>query len=719
MRVAVGRPVEVRGAGLLRAVALVLLGLATVVAGLVLPAGPGYADDGDLVVEITDVAPAVLRPGEDMQITGRITNTTSETLRAPTVRLHIQPTVPSSREAVQGWLDGLTDPYTYVQGLTSLEDPLEPGATASFALELPAEANGFSPSSAWGPRGIELSATSGTSTGSARTALLWYPDQSPLTSPAELSVLVPLTPTAQEWRDAVDDDVPVGQVAADRLLAVLDAVDGGASLAVDPVLLEGVVEVAADGSPAADGTGGGDGSTTDAPTGDDATDAPTGDDATDAGDGAGAGGSGAAGGEAADRHADLVDRLARASTAVDVIPLPYADADLEPLAERDAGVLWDAGVERGATVFARAGISVLPDVEWPAGTISDVGLGLLADLGAQAVVVSGDEIAADEATDARAVIDSPSGTLDALVGDTELGSALLDPGSAVLGRQRVLALAALPTRADGDSPGSLLAVLPRDVTAASLDGVGDRLAALSDAPWLRDANLRSLLGRTDAGAVRLDLPTAPAVPGSLGAAAIGDLVEAQGRLAAFVDATGPGLDDAHRPGLLSPLARVLTTVPDVRDTLLERAATAEAELAGSITVEPGSDILLVSQSGAIPITIRNDLTLPATVEVSLRPDDDRLRVDAVERVELPASGATTVRVPVTAQVASGNVVVGVHVRAGADGVDLAQPASVAMRLRADWENTGTAILAGLLAIAFVLGLVRTIRRGGRRREARS
>ena len=34
-----------------------------------------------------------------------------------------------------------------------------------------------------------------------------------------------------------------------------------------------------------------------------------------------------------------------------------------------------------------------------------------------------------------------------------------------------------------------------------------------------------------------------------------------------------------------------------------------------------------------------------------------------------------------------------------------------VRVRADWENVGTAVVAGLLGLALVVGIVRTIRRG--------
>src|SRR5690606_19619627 len=94
--------------------------------------------------------------------------------------------------------------------------------------------------SAWGPRGVEIQARSAGLEGAARTTMLWFPTDPAVRTPAELALLVPLTPTAQEWAEAVELQVPVLEVAAPRLLDVLDAVGLDASLAIDPALLEQV-----------------------------------------------------------------------------------------------------------------------------------------------------------------------------------------------------------------------------------------------------------------------------------------------------------------------------------------------------------------------------------------------------------------------------------------------------------------------------------------------
>lgn len=74
---------------------------------------------------------------------------------------------------------------------------------------------------------------------------------------------------------------------------------------------------------------------------------------------------------------------------------------------------------------------------------------------------------------------------------------------------------------------------------------------------------------------------------------------------------------------------------------------------------------------------------------------------------------TTVRVPIEA-VANGNVDLTVHILDEPGGDDVGRSASFMVRVRADWEDIGTAVVAGLLSVGFVIGMVRTIRSGRRR-----
>lgn len=678
---------------------ILLLTLAAVLglsAAVALPSGPAEAADGDLVVELTTVAPAVLRTGDVLTVTGTITNTTDAELPRPAVRLLMQQHVPSSPDTLADWFDFTSD--LNVVALTGWnpvesEDPLPPGGSVPFAIELATEGT-FAEFAAWGPRGIEIQAMSEAALGSVRTTLIWYPTEPPLQTPAELTLLVPLTPTAQEWATAVEQQTPVGEVAAPRLLEVLDAVGLDASLAIDPALLEteppgAVPTTAGAASPATETPTTQEPSTTD-PTTDPTPEGPL------------------------PRQAELVAALAQADPRRDLIGLGYADADLTALAADGGEVLWSDGTERGAALFEAAGITV-ENVAWPAGRVSSGAVGTLADDGAAAVVLDADDLASSEISVAKATVTSPAGDLEALLADDELGVALVDTTlTGVAAQQATLALSAVLTRALPQDPGGFLVVLPRDVGADGLDELSERLEALLDAPWLQPANLRSLLGRTDTTGTTLELPDAVESDGAIAPGDVADLLEGRTLVGAYAEAAGDTIVGQYAPSLLTPLSATLRA--NLRRQLLDAAETAMDQLGSAIRVESGSDVLLISGTGSMPVTITNDLTVPATVYVELVPDQTRVQVRETPQRVLPPGESTTVRIPITA-VANGNVTIDVRVLPSPGGPDLAAPASFSVRVRADWENIGTGVVAGLLAIAFVIGLIRTIRRGGRRAAA--
>src|SRR5690606_37087257 len=84
-------------------------------------------------------------------------------------------------------------------------------------------------------------------------------------------------------------------------------------------------------------------------------------------------------------------------------------------------------------------------------------------------------------------------------------------------------------------------------------------------------------------------------------------------------------------------------------------------------------------------------------------------------VTIPAQGDALVQIPVHA-VQSADVRVTVEVRTpGGTLVD--DDATFPVRVRAEWEGIGAAIIGGLLAVMLVVGLVRTVRRGRTARRA--
>ncbi|GAB2621366.1 DUF6049 family protein [Pseudactinotalea suaedae] len=657
------------------------------------PLAPARADDGDLVVELISLTPAVVTTGDTLVISGRIRNTTDEELAPPAVRLLLQKHVPSSTQALASWLDGTNNlNVSALTGWNAAEDapPLPPNGVAPFTIEIATDGT-FSELSAWGPRGIQIEARADEATGSTRTTMLWYPDDPPVRTPSELTLLVPLTPTAREWQEAVAQRLPVGEVAAPRLLTVLEAVGTDASLAIDPALLESEPPAAVPASAGEDET---------------ADESP---DET----------SGTEDGTPPDTEVEgsaleaLLEALTAAERRGDLIALGYADADVTTLVGAGGAELWEDGVARSEALLAEAGLTV-ENVAWPPGPLSQDTLSVLMGSGSEAVVLDAADFAVGTSTHATAT--SGSRQLDALLADDELGDALASTElDGVAARQATLALSAVLTRALSQEPAGLLVVMPRDLGERDLGHVSDQVQALDDAPWFETATLRSLLGRTGTG-VTLDLPTEVPALDAIEPSAVDRLLEGRAVVEAYTEVAGPTIHEAYLPALLTPLSATLDGDAPLREQLLDAAVTATDELGSMISVETGSDVLLISGDASLPVTLSNQLPVEAQVVVELVPEGSRLQVRQPEVVVLPPQQSTTARIPITA-VANGNVMVDVHVRPAAGERDLAEPASFAVRVRAEWENIGTGVVAGLLAVAFVIGLIRTIRRGGRRARA--
>ena len=136
----------------------------------------------------------------------------------------------------------------------------------------------------------------------------------------------------------------------------------------------------------------------------------------------------------------------------------------------------------------------------------------------------------------------------------------------------------------------------------------------------------------------------------------------------------------------------------------------------AVSVEPSSTVNLINKSANFPVLIRNNLDWPINVDVTLIPDDPRLRATPALSQELAAHGATTVEVPVGA-IGSGDIEVTYRVTTP-DGHVLDDSQTVTVRMRAGWEDAITAVIACLFGLLFVVGISRSLRgRAARKAQA--
>ena len=657
-------------------------------------------------VTITAVTPQILRPGDDLTVTATATNTSTQTIQQPRAAVLLSRTSLSTRYSLDAWASA--DPTSSAgTSLKSVAIPgqLDPGASATVQITVPAASLGLSAqTSQWGARGLALQVLDSWSrVGIARSFALWLPGDQPART--SVSVLVPLT------RDSAD-------LAAEASAATDTA--GTGSSASTPT--------AGSTSPGSGGTPT-DGTT--ATPGAAATFAPTGRLASlvalsahrpgvswavdpalvDAARGAGTGGSG------------WLTALDAGAAQRDVFALPYADPDLAALAHAgETSLAQQADTLTSALPWvnetgALTGLQLAPDGTTDAATVD-----LAAQLGASAVVVDPSALAPTELTytpSSRATVHTPSGSVAALVPDATLSDLLRAPAgsSPAVAAQRILAETAVITRERPGEERHVLATVGRDWTPVAAVAAA-QLDALASAPWVVMEPLSKLISTASPGVERAPLPTRVADPSELQAPDVATIASAQRALVTFASIVHnpAALLDGVQESVLGPLSVGWRGDTASRASAMATLLTDLRAQRTGLSIIKGSNVTLISQSSEVPISVRNTLDQDATVTLRLKPRNSCLAVPHAPTVTVPAHQTVSFRVPFDA-VASCNVVVDVSLLT-ADGTPVADSTQFTVRVHADWENVGTAVAAGLLALGLVVGLWRTVRRGQTARRAR-
>lgn len=679
------------------------------------PLEPAQTEPGTglpVTVLVTEVAPRVLQPGQDLVVRVRVRNDSGVEITQPRVALSIDRTAFIGRLSLDRWRDAEPTAAVGSELVTAdLPGPLAPGQQTTVELvAAPGRVALPNRASSWGARGIAVTVTdladaARTRLGIARTFALWFPEQE--VNATRVSVLAPVVgpaadATTQAWVPALEEATADGG----RLATVLEATAAspGVTWLLDPWLLE----------------------------------------ATDAG-GPGAQAWG--------------DALAEAMTDREVQLLPYLDADLAALAHAGRADLAGLAIGRGE---ATAGAFDLPDASrvtlaLPAVDEPDLATADLAGDADLALVV-GPGVLAPPAVltytpSGRSTVVADGASVTVLVPDARLSSALStgrlvpppDPGddegddegddvpaeapapatppttalTPATAAQDLLAELAVITRERPNDARHVLATVPRDWTP-DVAVTRAQLEALADAPWVRLEPVSALVGLADPEIDRGTLPARAAEDSEVTRGEMTALTAALERRASLVSMLTDPASSLGDPELetLAPLSVAWRADTAGRAWLVNRARASTEVLADAITVTPTTPdgINVLSTSADLPVNIANGLDEDVSVVVRLRPDDPRLRARDTVEVTVPAESQVLVQVPVHA-VSSADVSVTVEVLTP-DGEVVDDDTSFLVRVRAEWEGIGTAIIASLLALFFVVGIVRTVRRGrGARRAA--
>ncbi|QCX47473.1 hypothetical protein EBF03_08810 [Arcanobacterium haemolyticum] len=405
------------------------------------------------------------------------------------------------------------------------------------------------------------------------------------------------------------------------------------------------------------------------------------------------------------------------------ISAPFKNAELHalPAFDADLAALTHAGATDRIPTFTR---SAAPDIFVPAGPTDLATLRAVRAAGIPAAIVPDSQLtpAIPQLFTAHAHtgITIDGSIMPILTADTTLSNAIsgtltnndqqirLD---ALDRRQTALAMSAILYRQQPNNQRAVVALLDRGAsTRADAVTTRDIVTALVNAPWNEASSVSNILATPATGYEFEDLPESQVAPGELDAAGLAQYdaaVAAVHNLASIF-----GSPDDLGMSVDSYSAQFLGTqwrwFPAQRAEFVKALGFVDKSL---LRIEASSTINLISESSALPIHVTNGYDFPVEVTVTLRTPDSRLRALSPTKVTVPAKSTAQAMVPVEAW-GSGDLDIEARLSNDA-GLTVGESSSVHVRVRANWENWGTLIVAGLVGGLFLAGVVKSIRKGRR------
>ena len=723
------------------------------------------SEDSGLSVSINSLSPRIITDENELVISGTVHNDSPTTLANISLEVFVANETPISVPALTNALSDDEPDATHAAS-SSLTN-IARGATTSFEIRVPTSSLPLTDADEWGPRVTTVTATSGEYSGKDRSIIVW--DSGAQVSASRVSTVIPWTSTSatqdQGERSAVLSLASASGVtlAVDPLLiprgpqptatpspSASPSPDAGQSGANPSQSGQSDAESDQSGAPTA--------SPSASPT---PTPAPT---ATDPAQ------------RARDLQSEaFVSALL--SNATEIIALPEGDADLGALSLSGNSGFWDrasrsmadfpdtlrkagwvapanspaapgpstsatpspsgtadatptpsasastSGQNATTTSSPDSGPSILRNVAWPADTT--FGTSFLSGFASSNQITIAPVGALTPAEDvpftsyARVNVNPTNGETSTdgtgartLAQQSDIAAILswnASGGDELDAEQALTAITAIITRERPASSRTLFAAAARG-TAVN-ERLTHRTKALFSPRWVSAMSFSEMAASepTDveretvgAGVLEADTETA-----------ISAMASSLTMLTPLANAT----DDADAvyasvtPQILPALSAQLTPSEqlDAATAMTSRVTT----MLSSVTVEPSSAVNLINKSANFPVLVRNNLPWPVRVDVTLVPDDPRLRATPALSQTLAAQGATTVEVPVGA-IGSGDIEVTYKVTTP-DGLVLDDSRTVTVRMRAGWEDAITAVIASLFGLLFLAGITRSLRKRAARK----
>jgi len=418
------------------------------------------------------------------------------------------------------------------------------------------------------------------------------------------------------------------------------------------------------------------------------------------------------------------------STGRELFALPDFDADWNTYAQAGALMPEYSSAQKSANTSSASsapshtasanpftGLTLSNTLAWP--TANALSTGVIenaARSGRHWVIAEGDAatptVTLPYTPDSAFTLETAAGSSRIMVAEPVLDELLAHPGTdnPISARQRFVAELAMIAR---ERPSQLRNVLialdrtwdPNPVVAAA------QLEVIPSLPWLTTSDVAGLADSTIESAQSFAVPEAPSAAPLLDPTIFAELRTSVRKVE---DLSSIAEDPAALVAPFRTAMRALTSTSWRSDVAGQRVAignlrSATKDALGAITVAAGSDINMISTGSEVPITVENNLNQDVSVKVRLRANDPRLQSKDTDTLTIPAGGSQSIRVPVTA-VGSGNVVVSVDIY-DAEGNFATTAGEFNVRVRADWENVGTGIVATLLVLLLGGGIWRTVKRG--------
>ena len=622
--------------------------------------GTVSADSG-LSVSIDSLSPRIITTEEEVVISGTIRNDSPTTLASVSVDVFVANETPISVSSMTTQLSEDEPDATHVASSTLTD--VRRSVTTPFEIRIPTSSLPLTDTEEWGPRITTVTATSGDFSGKDRTILVW--DSGAQVAPSRVSAVVP-------WTSG-----NAASTQAERSAVLTLAGTSGVTLAVDPLLIPRGPQPTTKHSPTPSASA-------------------TEDEAQSEGQ----------------------SEQSGQSDAPTASPSASATPNPTPSATGPSGTM---------TSKPDSGPTILRNVGWPDdATFGTTFLSNFAAADQIAIAPTSALTPTDEVpftSMARVNVNPTTGETSTngtgahvLAQQADISSILswnASGGDALDAEQALTAITAIIARERPSSSRTLFATAARGTTIN--DRLASRASALFSPRWVTATSFTDMATSEPTDVERATVGTGTLADDT--ASAITEMSTSLTLLIPLANATDDpdAVFDSVTPQVLPALTagRTPSEQLDSATAMTSQVTT----MLSSVTVEPSSAVNLINKSANFPVLIRNNLDWPVRVDVTLIPDDPRLRATPAQSQLLAARGATTVEVPVGA-IGSGDIEVTYKVTTP-DGHILDDSQTVFVRMRAGWEDAITAVIAALFGLLFLVGITRSIRGRSRRKAEAS